>query len=160
MTALQVYVCVAGRSVCGLFICESEREARVFIRNADVCVTHTHTHTWCMSLSMHEHRMCVYVPREGKKGEREFIRKSRQRACAYRWQASGAMAAWLEEMSKAVMTRDSSDTNAYSMVYLGSDERQVCTASARTLPSSMCHTLTHTSHVSVYARTSHVCLCT
>jgi|LauGreDrversion2_3_1035106.scaffolds.fasta_scaffold154432_1 hypothetical protein len=75
MTALQVYVCVAGRSVCGLFICESEREARVFIRNADVCVTHTHTHTWCMSLSMHEHRMCVYVPREGKKGEREFIRK-------------------------------------------------------------------------------------
>ena len=39
------------------------------------------------------------------------------------------MAPWMEEMSKAVMTRDSSDTNAYSMVHLGSDERQVLSSS-------------------------------
>jgi hypothetical protein len=46
------------------------------------------------------------------------------------------MAPWMEEMSKAVMTRDSSDTNAYSMVHLGSDERQVSARSFRPLSSS------------------------
>jgi len=136
------------------------REKRECLLGMQTYVSHTHTHTHGACLCLCTNIACVFMFLERVYQETERYSRSRQRACAYRWQASGAMAAWLEEMSKAVMTRDSSDTNAYSMVYLGSDERQVCTASARTLPSSMCHTLTHTSHVSVYARTSHVCLCT
>ena len=42
-----------------------------------------------------------------------------------RVQASGALAPWMQTMSSALLMRDSSDTNAYAMADLGSDERQV-----------------------------------